>query len=62
MPKQTAKYKNDYANANYDRMAIFVAKGKREILKEYAKNEGVSVNTFVNTAIDEKIERIETKK
>lgn len=55
------KYKNDYANENYDRIAIFVPKGKREVLKALAKREGVSVNTFVNIAIEEKVARLESE-
>ena len=59
MPKQTAEYKNNYIRENYDRVTLFVAKGKKEVLKEYGQRIGESVNAFINIAIEEKIKRMD---
>ena len=41
----------------YEDLRIRVPKGKKEIIKEYVKSVGESLNSFVNNAIDEKMER-----
>ena len=51
--KATAKYKQ----SNYDRMEVLLPKGKKATLQGYVKENGKSLNGFVNEAIDEKIER-----
>lgn len=35
-------------------------KGKKEIIKEYAEKQNESVNQFINTAINERIEKLES--
>ncbi len=52
--------KNKYNEKNYDSLRIVVSKGKKDIIKNHAKNKGKSVNGFVNEAIDEKMERDNT--
>lgn len=42
---------------NIERISIAVPKGKKEKIKAHAESQGVSVNKFINIAIDEKIER-----
>ena len=44
---------NKYNAKAYDRVALMVKKGKREELKSIAE----SLNTFINKAIEERIER-----
>lgn len=51
--KAVAKY-----NAKaYDRIELKVAKGKKNIIKDAAQKQGESLNSFINNAIDEKLER-----
>lgn len=49
------KYQNEYNKANYDRIEVVVPKGRKEIIKQYAKANGQSVNEFINLAIDDKL-------
>lgn len=44
-----------YENANYDKVLVRMPKGKKEIIKAHAENQGKSVNGFINEAINEKI-------
>jgi uncharacterized protein (DUF1778 family) len=51
--KAVAKY-----NAkSYDRIELKVAKGKKDVIKDAAQKQGESLNSFINNAIDEKLER-----
>ena len=52
------EYKNKFAAENYDRVGLMLHKGKKEKLKQHAKNNGDKIlNSFINRAIDETIER-----
>ena len=51
--KASTRAKNKYNAANYDRIALSVKKGQREIIKAHADAMGESLNSFVNRAIDE---------
>lgn len=46
-------YKNEFISKNYDRVNLTMPKGKKEVVKNYAKKKGESVNAFINRAIDE---------
>lgn len=48
---------NKYMKENYDRVNLTMPKGKKEELQAQAARRGVSVNAYINTAIDEKMER-----
>ncbi len=50
-------YKNQWLNENKERINLVVAKGKKEIIKEHADSQNESVNSFINRAIDETVER-----
>jgi len=51
--KAVAKY-----NAkNYDRIEVKVPKGKKEAIQDRALAAGESLNVYVTTAIDERMER-----
>lgn len=52
--------KNKYNAKAYDRIALQVKKGRKEIIKAHAESKGESLNGFVNRAIDEAIERDNT--
>ena len=53
--KASTRAKNKYNAANYDRIALSVKKGQRDIIKAHADAMGESLNGFVNRAIDETI-------
>ena len=46
-----------YRKTKYEDLRIRVPKGKKEIIKKHVESTGESLNTFVNIAIDEKMER-----
>lgn len=41
----------------YDRIQVYVTKGKRDAIREFAELGGESVNGFINRAIDEAMKR-----
>jgi uncharacterized protein (DUF1778 family) len=49
--------KNRYNAKAYDRIALQVKKGRREVLKAHAEAHGESLNGFIKRAIDEAIRR-----
>ncbi|MCD8091007.1 MAG: hypothetical protein LUD81_10400 [Clostridiales bacterium] len=51
------KYQNEFIAKAYDRINLTVPKGKKDIIKDYAAGKGESVNSFLNRAIDEAMER-----
>ena len=56
MGKQT-QWSNDYAKRAYDRISLFVDKGRKAEIKAAADAKGQSINSFINEAIDEHIGR-----
>lgn len=54
--------KNKYNAKAYDRIALQVKKGRKDIIKAHAENRGESLNGFINKAIDEKMERDKANK
>lgn len=52
----------EYRKTKYEDLRIRVPKGKKEIIKNHVESIGESLNTFVNIAIDEKMERDNKKK
>lgn len=63
MPASKAQQKavNKYMAANYDRINLTVSKGKKDIIKAHAESTGESVNSFINRAISEAMERDNNK-
>ena len=53
--KTNAQIKNDYAKRNYDNIFLQVKKGKKEIIRAHAEQQGESLNGFINRAIDMQI-------
>lgn len=51
--KAVAKYMKN----NYEEIKVRVHKGQKDIIKAHAEKNGESVNSFVNRAIDETIQR-----
>ena len=60
MPVSEAQQRavNKYLKNNLDDIKIRVKKGEKEKLKTIAEQQGLSLNAFILTAIDEKIERL----
>lgn len=46
-----------YVKANYDRMELTVPKGRKDTIKAHAADQGESVNSFINRAIDSQMIR-----
>ena len=59
--KAQQKAVNKYVRDNYDRVNITMPKGKKEQIQERAALCGMSVNAYINAAIDEKMERDNTE-
>ena len=51
------KANEKYNSKAYDEIKLRVTKGKKAELQEHAKNQGESLNSFINRAIDETIAR-----
>ena len=49
------KASNKYRDKAYDRISVQVKKGQREELKAIAARNGESLNTFINKAIEQRI-------
>lgn len=50
----TAKTKaqNKWVSKTYDRVALLVPKGKKDLIKAYAEGQGQSLNAYINDLID----------
>ena len=59
MPASKAQQKavNKYMAANYDRINLTVAKGRKDTIKAHAEAHSESVNGFINRAIDSQMEQ-----
>lgn len=50
-----------YRDKTYDSVTLYVPKGRREFLKEYAHSKRMSVNEFVNNAIEFYMQKLESQ-
>ena len=55
--KKQQKAVSKYVKEHYDRISLTIPQGKKEIIKEHAAERGETVNSFINRAIKETIER-----
>ena len=57
--KKAAQFKrqNDFVKNSYDRFSLNLPKGKKEVIRQAAAADGMSVNEYINAAINEKLER-----
>ena len=53
---------NEFIGKAYDRINLLVKKGKKDVIKTAAENQGKSVNSFINEAIDLMLETINKSK
>lgn len=52
MAKPATIAKNKYNAKTYDRIALQVKKGQREIIRTYAESKGMSLNGYINMLIE----------
>ena len=57
MGRTSTASKQKYNEKSYDRIALSVKKGEKEVIKAHADKQGESLNGFIKRAIDETIER-----
>lgn len=57
MGKTSSKVKDRYNAKTYDDIKVRVPKGRKDVIRDHADRLGVSVNAFIQRAIDETIER-----
>lgn len=50
-------YNNTFISQAYDRINLTVPKGEKEAIKAHADRQGESVNSFINRAIKETMDR-----
>lgn len=55
--KTSNESKARYNAKAYDRINIAVSKGRKEIIRAAAESHGQSINAYIVSAIDEKLER-----
>ncbi|EGW36449.1 hypothetical protein [Desulfosporosinus sp. OT] len=55
MPTARTKANRKYNEKAYDRIPVTVPKGDKEKIKAFAEKEGLSVNAFVNMAINKQM-------
>lgn len=55
--KAQQKAVQKYVKDKYDRVVLTMPKGKKEDVQVHAGRHGVSMNAYINAAIDEKMER-----
>ena len=55
------RYNNEYNAKAYDRINLTVPKGQKEVIQAAAKQNGESVNAFINRVIIENLERLKAE-
>lgn len=54
---EKSAYRNSWIAEKLDRVNLTMPKGKKEQIKETADKIGMSVNAYINLAIDERMDR-----
>ena len=54
---EKSAYRNNWIAEKLDRVNLTMPKGKKEQIKAVADKVGLSLNAYINQAIDEKMER-----
>ncbi|OPX87003.1 MAG: hypothetical protein A4E53_02658 [Pelotomaculum sp. PtaB.Bin104] len=57
MPTARTRANRKYNEKAYDRIALTVPKGEREVIRRAAEGEGQSLNAYINSAIREKMQK-----
>lgn len=53
MGKTSTQSKQKYNEKAYDRIALTVKKGQKDVIKAHAESKGMSLNGYINHLIDE---------
>ena len=53
MGKTSTASKNKYNEKAYDRIALTVKKGAKDIIRTHAESNGMSLNGYINKLIDD---------
>lgn len=59
--KAQQKAVSKYVKAKYDRFGLTMPKGKKQIIQSFAESHGESLNSYINKAVDERMERETTQ-
>lgn len=59
--KTSTASKHKYNKKAYDRIALTVKKGEKEIIKDYADSKGMSLNGYINNLIDKDMQEKKAK-
>ena len=54
---EKSAYRNNWIAEKLDRVNLTMPKGKKEQIKDAADKAGLSLNAYINQAIDERMER-----
>ncbi len=54
---EKSAYRNSWIAEKLDRVNLTMPKGKKEQIKDAADKTGLSLNAYINQAIDERMER-----
>lgn len=57
MGNSQTKAKNKYNAKVYDRISLSIKKGKKDEWREEAEKQGISLNAFIEQAVNQKIEQ-----
>lgn len=55
------KWNNENMKERYDRIQLVVPKGRKEVVQAAAKQNGESVNAFINRLIDAELDRLDNE-
>ena len=55
--KKQFEYQNRYIAEKYDRFTMMFPAGKKDIYREYAKSQGMSLNALINKLIEEDMQK-----
>ena len=55
--QEKSAYRNSWIAEKLDRVNLTMPKGKKEQIKETADRLGLSLNAYINLAIDERMEK-----
>lgn len=53
MGKKSTASKNKYNAKTYDRIALQVKKGQRDVIRQHAESQGLSLNGYINKLIEQ---------
>ncbi len=56
-----SEYRNKWIADKLDRVNLTMPKGKKEVVQAEASRHNMSVNAYINAAIDEKMDRDNTQ-